>query len=308
MSNSLKNRKTMKKTILLSIALMTAFAAQAQLKVAPKIQLHDQKTYSTTSVINIPGQKALTMTDETTYTVREILADGYVIGIETTKVTSDATADNIAGQLMAASQEMMAGNEVRVAANNDGKLLRILNYTDVKQKMDSMVGTLIDKLLKSVPQLAQMPIEMLKQQIMENTTEENLLKTFEGGSCPLALNGKTITTGAQDEYVSNQGLKMKRMYFVNGQKVTTNSTLNMSKDDIKQLIIAQIEKIAPEQAEMVKQNIEQVMASGMVKIDMKETSSYDVQADSWVKSITAETTNESMGQTITIKTNVALKP
>ena len=167
---------------------------------------------------------------------------------------------------------------------------------------------LIDKLLKSVPQLAQMPIEMLKQQIMENTTEENLLKTFEGGSCPLALNGKTITTGAQDEYVSNQGLKMKRMYFVNGQKVTTNSTLNMSKDDMKQLIIAQIEKIAPEQAEMVKQNIEQVMASGMVKIDMKETSSYDVQADGWVKSITAETTNESMGQTITIKTNVALKP
>jgi len=37
--------------------------------------------------------------------------------------------------------------------------------------------------------------------------------------------------------VGDQNMKMKRMYFVIGKNVTTNSTMNMSKDDLKKFII-----------------------------------------------------------------------
>ncbi len=302
-----KNNKTMKKTVLLSIMLMAAFAAKAQLKVAPKIMMGDEKSYVTTSVINMPGQKPVTITEETTYKVAEVLSEGCVLSVENTKVTSDATADNVAGQLIAATQELMMGVEIRLAADMEGVPQRIVNFDEVKKKITTAADVLIDKMLKTAPQLAQMPKEALKAQITENATQENMLKSLTNGASPLALNGKTIMTGAQDEYVNDQSLKMKRMYFVNGNKVTTNSTMNMSKDEMKQLIIDTVTKMAPDQAEMIKQNIDQVMASGMVKIDMKETVVYDLQDDGWVKNITSETTNESMGQNITMKATVSLK-
>jgi hypothetical protein len=49
------------------------------------------------------------------------------------------------------------------------------------------------------------------------------------------------------------------------------------------------------------------MASGMVKIDMKETASYDLDADGWLKSINSESTMDSMGQQTNIKATVTLK-
>lgn len=50
---------------------------------------------------------------------------------------------------------------------------------------------------------------------------------------------------------------MKRMYFVNGRNVTVSGSANMSKEELKKLIIEQVEKMMPEQADMVKQNIDQ---------------------------------------------------
>ena len=123
----------------------------------------------------------------------------------------------------------------------------------------------------------------------------------------LTLNGKTLMTGAQEEYVNEMGVKMKRMYFVNGKNITTNSSMDMSKDDLKKLVIAQVEKMAPEQASVVKENIDAVMDSGMIKIDVKETATYELADDNWVKSIKAEVNNETMGQKMTVATTVTLK-
>ncbi len=298
----------MKKSIFVGLMLAMVLGAQAQLKVAPKMQMGDQKDYVTVTKADIPGQGAVSINIETSYSVSEVLADGFVVKIETTKVTSDATADNIAGQLLAAAQEVMLGTEVKVATNNEGKPLRITNYAEVKNKINQQADVFIDKMLKAIPQLEQMMSkDALKQQITENTTEEAILASFQACTNPMALNGKTIMTGAQDEYTNDQGVKMKRMYFVNGQTVTTNSTMNMTKDEMKQFIIDQVTKIMPEQAEMVKQNIDQLMATGMMNIDMKETATYEVQTDGWVKSIKLDTTNETMGQKMTVNTTMTLK-
>ena len=174
--------------------------------------------------------------------------------------------------------------------------------------LKEMADKLIDKLIETVPQITQMMSkDMLKQQVVESATEDNIVKSMLTSTSPLALNGMTVMTGAQDEYVNVAGIKMKRMFFVNGKNITTNSSMNMSNDEMKQLIIAQVEKMAPDQAEMIKKNIDAVMASGMIKIDMKGTATYELQDDGWVKTIKNEETQETMGQQAKTTATVTLK-
>ena len=298
----------MKKTILLSIMLTAAFAANAQLKVSPKMTQGDQKNYASTTVINIPGQGTVTINDESSISVAEVLSDGFVLSYETNKVTTDAKADNVIGQIMAAAQEVMMGSNVRIVTDKDGKPLRLDNFDAVKQQVAKKADAILDQMLKAAPQLGQMMSrDDLRNQILENITADNILKSMQNITSPIALNGKTVMTGAQEDFVNEQGLKLKRMYFVNGNKVTANSSMNMSKDEMKQLIISTVEKAAPDQAAMIKQNIDQVMASGMIKFDLKETATYEIGDDGWVKSINGESTNESMGQSMSVKTTVTLQ-
>ena len=293
---------------MLSLVLTMVMAAQAQLKVAPKMMMGDRKVYATTVVTEIPGQGTVTVNDETSISVTGVSSDGCTLEMETTKVTSDAAANNIAGQIIAAAQELMAGMTVRLATNADGKPLRIENYQEVKEKALATSDKLIEKMTAAIPQLEQMlPKDALKQQLMDNLSEENLLQSIQAVTNPMALNGKTIMTGAQEDYTNSQGLKMKRMYFVNGKNVTTNGSLNRTKEDMKKLIISQVEKTMPDQAEMVKQNIDQIMESGMLKMDAMETATYELGDDGWVKSIKAEVTNESMGQTLKATSTTTLK-
>ncbi len=298
----------MKKLFFLSLMLTTMLAAQAQLKVAPKMQKGAVKNYATTSVIELPGQSPLTVSSECSYAVAEVKADGCILNMTTNNVTSDAAATNIAGQLIAASQKVLKGFTLKVATDAEGKVQKIANYAEVQNLMNTQSDLLVDQLLKAVPQIDQMiPKETLKQQITSGITEENLVLALQNAISPIALNGKTLMTGAQEEYVNEQGMKMKRMYFVNGNNVTTNGSMNMSKDELKTLIIQQVEKSLPDQADMIKQNIDQLMNSGMLKMEMKETASYELQPDGWVKSIKAESTHDAMGQKMKTTTTVTLK-
>lgn len=45
----------------------------------------------------------------------------------------------------------------------------------------------------------------------------------------------------------------------------------------------------------------------MLKLDMKETGSYEYQEDGWVKTIKSENVTENMGQKVTVNTTVTLK-
>lgn len=298
----------MKKLFFLSVMLTAAMAASAQMKIAPKMQKGLSKVYNVVATTNIPGQKEVNITTDMKYTVTDANADGYVVDVLTTTFSSDATSDNIAGQLLSGAAELLKDLNVRVATNKDGKAEKIVNYAELKPKMDGMCDKLIEKMYQAVPQLSQMlPKEPLRKQLMESLTEKNLLKSMQNATSVMTLNGKTVMTGAQEEYVNEQGMKMKRMYFVNGKNIVTNSSMNMSKDELKALIIAQVEKMAPGQADLVKQNIDTLMESGMLKMDMKETATYDLLDDGWVKSVTVDTTTDTMGQTAKAHTVITCK-
>ena len=298
----------MKKLFFLSVMLIAAMAASAQMQVAPKMEKGMKKMYNVVATTAIPGQKEVNITTDQKYIVTEATANGYVVDIETTAFKSDATPDNIAGQLLSGAAELMTNLNVRVATNKDGKPEKIVNYDELKPRIDKMADQLVEKLYQTVPQLSQMlPKEPLKQQLMEGMTEEKILQGFQNATSVMTLNGKTVMTGAQEEYVNEQEMKMKRMYFVNGKNIVTNSSMNMSNDELKALIIAQVEKAAPDQADMIKQNIDTLMKSGMLKMDMKETATYNMQDDDWVKDVTVDSTMETMGQTAKSHTVITCK-
>ena len=296
----------MKKVMLFSMMMLMALVANAQLKVAPKLEKGVEKTYVTETTMSLPGQGDVKMIVENKYRVADATPDGFLWDVTTTDVKMEAAPDNIVGKLMGAAEEMMLGQTLNVATDKDGKLLKIVNFEELKPKMEQLASELMDKMVKELPQL-EAAKDMLGQQIKGSINEEKLVSTFRDATSIMALNGKAIMTGAQEDIVNSDGFKMKRMYFVNGKNITTNSSINMTKDEMKDMIIKQVEQNAPDQAAMIKENIDQVMESGMLKIDVKEKATYELADDGWVKALKVENTTESMGQSSTTTSVVTLK-
>lgn len=296
----------MKKVMLFSMLMLMALVANAQLKVAPKMEKGVEKTYVTETTMSLPGQSDVKMTVENKYRIADVTPDGYLWDVVTTDVKQEAAPDNIIGKLMGAAEEMMLGQTLNVATDKNGKLVKIMNFDQLKPKLEQMATEMIDKMVKEMPQL-EAAKGMISQQIKNVVNEERITSSMSDATSVMALNGKTIMTGAQEEYVSADGVKMKRMYFVNGKNITTNSSMNMTKEDMKEMIIKQVEQSAPDQAEMVKKNIDQLMDSGMLKIEMKEKATYELADDGWVKTLKVENTTESMGQSSTTTSVVTLK-
>ena len=293
---------------MVSLMLTIAMALQAQVKVAPKMEKGTVKTYVAEATITLPGQGDVKVTADSKYSITDTKADSYVLEMVSTDVKTECEPGNIAGKLVAAAQEMMKDAVVRATLDKDGRIQNILNGGEVKARVDKQADAFIDQMLADVPQLAGVVSkDALKQQVSQSLTVEGLVQTLQQATSPLALNGKTIASGSQEEFISQEGLKMKRMYFVNGKTIIANSVMNMTEDEMKQTIIKQVEKSAPDQAQMIKDNIDQLMSTGMLKMDHKETATYELQDDGWVKSIVVDSTTETMGQTVVSKSIVTLK-
>ena len=299
----------MKKLLLMAALLLTATLSEAQmLKITPKMEKGLKHVYNQETTTSLPMQGVTKITSTIDISVSEALSDGYVIDYKISNLKSNADASNIAGRLIGMSTEMLADNVIRFKTDREGKVTGIMNFAEVKQKAEGMFDKIIETLFNEVPNIEQMMSkEQLRQQMLSSFTEQELTKSLLINSSVLNLNGKTIMTGSQDEYTTDQGLKMKRMYIVNGQQIIASSTLNMSKDDIKQMIIAQVEKLIPAQAEMVKSNIDMLINSDAMKLDGSEKATYDIANDGWVKSLQTELTSKIMGQTTKVANNITLQ-
>lgn len=298
----------MKKLLMNSLMLLAVLTAQGQTKVAPTLQKGMTKTYETTTVMQASGQNAVTFKEEDTYTVSAANSDGYTIDIVSNNITSDAAADNIMGQVTTAANQLYAGLKVSVATDKSGKPMKIANYAELKPQLDAGADKLLAVLLEKIPALQDaMGKEQLKSVIMKMASEENLLNQVKTSTSVLTLNGKTITTAMSESYVNEKKLKMKRMYFVSGQTITSNASLDMTKDELKALIIAEVEKDAPQQADMMKQNIDLLMDSGQLKMDITENATFQLDTDGWIKGIKVESDINTIGQKVTTTTTVNQK-
>lgn len=299
----------MKKLLFMAVLLLTATLSEAQmLKIAPKMEKGLKHVYNQVTTTSLPMQGDAKISSTIEIAVTEVLPDGFVIDYKMTDLKSDIDANNLAGRLLGLSSEMFADNVISFKTDREGKVTGIKNFAEVKQKAEGTSDKIIEMLFTEIPNIEQMMSkEQLRQQMLSSITEQELTKSFIINSSVLNLNGKTIMTGAQDEYTTDQGLKMKRMYIANGQQVIASSTLNMSKDDIKKMIIAQVEKLMPAQADMVKNNIDMLINSDAMKLDGSEKATYDIDTDGWVKSLQTEFTSKIMGQTTKVANNITLK-
>lgn len=290
----------------LSFAMM-ALCANAQMKtIQPKYQVGDHAVYqyeSTTSMtMDSPVTIKMTCTED--YTVREANADGFVIEVVKKDFKTEGAEGNIMAQLMSMGQEFVDGVTFQLKADASGKIVDILNKDEVNAQINTKADATIESLLASVPQLSgQVSKDELKEQLTEQVGIDNLLNGFQNNPNIFALNGKTVMTGTVDSYENQLGMKMNRLFMVKGNQVKTSGSLNLSKDDLKELILSQV---PPEQAEMVRQNIDAILGSGQIKAEMKEDATYEYLDNGWVSSITVEESADMMGQQQNGTTKVTL--
>ena len=287
----------MKKMILMSTLLLMTCLVKAQiLNVSPTLKKGNMVTYKSTSNIKASGMD-MTVTETSKYTVTEQTKDGFVVDM----ISSDwkVDTDNKMAELLVAATKLVNGINFRLVTDKSGKVTGIKNYDEVKAKMSECANKMIDDVLKEMPEVGQvLSKEQLKEQVMGATTMEALIRSIETNGV-LALNGKTIASGAQDEFVNSQGMKMKRFFLVNGKKITATSTMNMTQDDMKKMIIEKVEQLAPGQAQMVKDNIDTLVESGLLKAEGSEKAVYELADDGWVKTLNMESTMKVMQQETT---------
>ena len=297
----------MKKLFLLSIGLLMAVTIFAQsIKVTPALKKGMNKTYTNTTAITTMEQ-TINIVSEQHFSITKETPQGYEMLIETTNYSSDAKDDNLAGRLLTLGTEILKDTKAQVSLNKEGKLLDIINYEEIKTKCLASGERMVDELLKAAPEISQvLTKEALVEQVAATLTRENLIKSLAGNSNPLALFGLTIVNGMQDKY-NNGMFDLKRTWLVNGKKIFASAKSDMSKEELKAYVLSQVEKLAPQQADMIKENIDMVLSSGLIKIDVTENANYELADDLWIKAMETTVENDMMGQKTSSSTKIQQK-
>ena len=290
----------MRKLLSLSILLLITLVSYAQqVKVSPTLEKGMRKTYVTETVTEIQGQKPITLQTETQYEVTDVTPDGYTVTITVTKADFNHDINSIASRVLTLSTEMMKGVASSCATDKDGQIIKLLNYEDIRSASVKM----LDDLLKEVPLPQGMSADALKPQILKSFTEESLLKKTQMNTGIMGLNGKTITSGMEEEYTLDQGIKMKRTYKVNPDgSILATGVLGMTMDELKNMVISQLEKANPAQAESIKGQIDAVIAN--MNLEVTENSTYTFAPDGWVDTLQSEVSTQGMGAKTVVRSTI----
>ena len=297
----------MKKVFLLSIVILMSVSVFGQsIKVTPVLKKGMKKAYTNTTAVTTMDQ-TITITSDQLLTITKETPQGYEMTMENANFSSDAKDENLASRLLTLGSEILKDTKVQVSLNKEGKLLDIINYEEVKSKSIATGERMVDELLKAAPEISQvLTKEAIMEQVTGALTQENLIKSLTGNTNPLALFGLTIINGMQDKYNNNM-VDLKRTWLVNGKKIFASAKSDMSKEELKAYVLSQVEKLAPQQADMIKDNIDMVLNSGLVKIDVTENANYELGDDLWIKSMETTVETDMMGQKSSTRTKIQLK-
>lgn len=297
----------MKKLFFALSFMMMAIGIQAQMKtIQPKYQVGDHALYRYESTTTITSENPVTVkiTYTEDYTVREADANGAIIDLVKKDVKVEGAEDNIMVQLMSMGQQFVDGVIFKLKTDATGKIIDIVNKDELAAHINGKAEETATQMLAKMPELAQATNkDELKEQLLEQVSAEALLNGFQNNPNIFALNGKTLMTGTVDSYENQLGMKMNRLFMVKGNQVKSSGSLNLSKDELKELILSQVTE---EQAEMVRQNIDLILNSGQIKAEMKEDATYEYLDNGWVGSISVEESGDIMGQKQTGATKLTL--
>lgn len=293
----------MKKSLITFVLMLMAIAVNAQtsgVKISAKYQKGDNMLYRITVVTNVTG-KTINVNSENRYVVIDSSRKGYVIESTLEKMETDAEANDMVGRLMNATTEILKGTKVIVITDVDGKVTGIKNIDEIVEKSSKMVDKMFDELFAQLPSEASEMLskDKLNASIMEQMNEKNIINSMIAEPSPLSLNGKVISTGSTDMVEDANGMKMKNTYTLttpDAKKVKVTGKMDMNKEEMKQMIVDQVKKIMPQQAEMIEQNIDSVLDSGMFKFEKNQNADYEFGNNGWLKTVDYSSTSNTMGQ------------
>ena len=303
-----------RQTILaLCLACTTAMRAQQNVAIAPQLHKGDVRTYTTSYEAyksGTDGDNGMTGREETTFTVTEATPEGYVLEVKTKPLDKPNIEPGIMGNNSMDEwfQNLQRNQTVRYRLDRDGAILGILNAAEMQANTEKLFNELINRLDSIMPSAKRHEIrEMTKRILMEQATEESVLKNLRTIVGPLTLLGRRITSGMEERYAMSTGLKFVRTYTVapDGRHVTTDSRLDMTDDELKEYVIDNVLRFMPNiPAEALEEFRKMdLKAQGIGDLQMSSHATVDLGDDGWPLRITLESEDNLPGNH-TISRNV----
>ena len=295
----------MKRFFLVSTLLLVALMMGAQTKVAPKMKKGMKKVYVTECTITSDFSQPVTVTEETVYEVVDETDDGYILDVYVTDVKTNADKNDAESRMLSFATEMLKDVHTKYATDKDGKVITVLDAEDVENKVDGILDNMLDK----APLPDSTSKSELKDELKKQVSKQQLTESLQISASPLALNGKTISTGTEEDYYNPnafKGLNLKRIYTVNGNKISSSANLNMNSKDISNLVSGVIDAMAPgEIDDDALAGLNSLFEKGNLKCSEENT--YTLGKDGWMKDINSEMKASAMGMSIAMKYKVTLK-
>lgn len=306
-----------RQTILaLCLACTTAIRAQQNVAIAPQLNKGDVHTYTTSYEAyksGTDGDNGMTGREETTFTVTEATPEGYVLEVKTKPLDKPNIEPGIMGNNSMDEwfQNLQRNQTVRYRLDRDGAILGILNAAEMQANTEKLFDELINRLDSLMPSAKRHEMRMMTKRIlMEQATEESVLKNLRTIVGPLTLLGRRITSGMEERYTMSTGLKFVRTYTVSsdGRHVTTDSRLDMTDDELKEYVIDNVLRFMPNiPAEALEEFRKMdLKAQGIGDLQMSSHATVDLGDDGWPLRITLESEDNLPGNH-TISRNVMEK-
>lgn len=297
----------MKRQTILALCLVctTAMQAQQNVAIAPQLRLGDVHSYTTSYESykqGTNGDNGMTGREETTFTVTEATPEGYVLEVKTEPMDKPNIEPGIMGNngMDEWFQNLQRNQTVRYRLDRDGAIVSILNAAEMQANVEKLFNGLINRLDSIMPPATRHQMrEMTKRILMEQATEESVLKNLRTTVGPLTLLGRPITSGMEERYAMSTGLKFLRTYTVapDGRHLTTESRLDMTDDELKQYVIDNILRFMPNiPAEAIEEFRKMdLKAQGIGDLQMSSHATLDLGDDGWPLRITLESNHNLPG-------------
>ena len=291
----------MKKTVLCIVCMLMSIGVMAQMstKISAKFAKGSFATYLTTNeaTIGTPLGTApikSTSTSEVKYLVTEVLPEGYTIEATTLNIEGDflnLSEAETESKLISDFFKSWVGKKFVLSTDKDLKILAIKNYDELKTEFTKKAEELIKNLPTEGGEGRAITNDALKMVFDSQMSEEKMIST---------INGKLF-----DFY---------NTYVVSAPKnsdiCTINSTtvVTMSNEDLKAMLYKQLgDKMPEDQIEAMKPQIDQMLESGMIKIDGKGQSTFVFKKNGWLQSMESTMTIDVMGSKTEMVSKSTLK-
>ena len=264
----------MKHNLLLGLMLLISFTGCTRLLATHALQKGTKKVYVTEATIKVPEHETVHISVEQQYKVVDETAEGYVLDILVRDIQENKSTPP--GLSVSAALSIMEGKHCQYATDKEGRVLRSLSINEVKEKYK--------KNYFSARDFTPNENDSTAQKLMSEITEEEDLENLRATTSPLALNGKDITDGTEEEYTDKNGFKMKRTYHVkpNGS-IQSNATLNMKAEDIRAFYQNMLEQVGLKLTDDVRQTLDEMVRN--FRVEYTEEATYTFLPDGWVKTI-----------------------